>query len=261
MQYLLHLFLFYSFTNMKNIFYLSIIALLLCIVTITKAQDIKTIKRTVSASLTEEYEVFKNNKKIKNGNYWVFDNNKQAIVKGIYNNDNKDSVWTYYNNNGEVIQRYNFKENKLVVNNADAATIVQQKFEIAHTATNAQIEPAVKIGGANYGFYLLYDERLIPAKLKSETRLSTDTLSYIFTVSALGKLERWDVKTVNSYGDSTIQNYSIKGLPTDAYDFVPAKVNGTPVESKLILYVVLNIRQDNNPAPASTNIMTSQKSN
>lgn len=262
MQYLLHLFLFYSFTNMKNIFYLSIIALLLCIVTITKAQDIKTIKRELSTSLTEEYEVFKDSKKIKNGNYWVFDNNKQMVVKGVYNNAMKDSIWTYYNNSGEIVQRYNFSENKLIVNNADATTNIQQKFEITPAANSTnKVEPPVKIGGINYGFYLLYDERLIPAKLKNETRISTDTLSYIFTVSALGKLEKWDVKTVNSYGDSTIQNYSIKGLPTDAYDFVPAKINGIPVESKLILYVVLNVRQDNNPAPGSTNIMTSQKSN
>lgn len=236
--------------------------MLLCIATTAKTQDIKTIKRTVSASLTEEYEVFKDNKKVKNGNYWVFDNNKQLVVKGFYNNATKDSIWTYYNNNGEVVQCYNFRQNKLIVNNTDATTNVQQKFEIipAVNSTNA-IEPPVKIGGVNYGFYLLYDERLIPAKLKNETRISTDTLSYVFTISELGKLKRWDVKTMNSYGDSTVQNYSIKGLPADAYDFVPAKINGTPVESKLILYVVLNIRQDNNPAPASTNIMTSQKSN
>ena len=237
---------------------------MVCIITISFTQEIKTVKHKLSSNLSEMYEVLKTDKKIKNGSYVVLDDNKKILVRGNYKNNKKDSIWAYYSANGTVVQRYDYGEMKLLEDDIDNATIVQPSYELIQadsSTTNKDIEPPIKIGGNNYGFYLLYDVKLIPVWLKTETRFSSPTMSFILTVSPIGKLENWDVKITEADGKTTVENYSIKDLPNDAYEFIPAKVNGVTVKSKLILSVVLHINQDFNPSVGSNNMMVTPPKN
>lgn len=235
---------------------------LLCIVTQVSAQDTKLIKRKLSSTLTEVYEVSKTDKKNKDGKYTVINDDKKVLVTGVYKKNKKDSIWTYYSAGGNVIQRYDFTNNQLVFDDNDAATIVRSNFFISADSTaKNKIEQPYKIGGLNYGFYLLYDQRSIPNEVLNETVAVQSSMNYVFYLSPEGKLEKWDIVFTRGSDKENVINQSIKDLPADAYEFSPAKLNGKPVASKLIFNILLNVNQFNTPASGSNNNMMSHKSN
>ncbi len=225
----------------------------------------KTVQNKLSATLTEEFEVLKANKKVKNGLYTVTDDNKNILVVGLYTNNKKDSIWSYYNPNGDLVQRYDFRSNQLLFNNTAPTdgTIVQPKYELAGTtvdASKANVEPPCKIGGVNYGFYLLFDIRSIPNEVRNELRNVKSTMSYVLSISEQGKLEGWDIVYKDESSDNPkVVRQSVRDLPADAYEFLAAKVDGKPVKSKLIYNIPLVVNENNSTKVGSNNTMMSTK--
>jgi hypothetical protein len=217
------------------------------------AQELKTEKKTLSRNLDEVYQIDPANKKIKEGLYKVIDVQKHTLVIGNFKDGKKDSVWTYYNNWQEPIQQFDFTNHKLAYEKTDSSTTVNSSFQIFGTkSAGDRLQPPHKIGGANYGFFLLFDARDIP----QEVRTSTDRaiMSYIFSISDQGELLGWQVVYKGRQMRDIVQNKSIKGLPADAYEFVPAMINDHPVNSQLILSVVIDV--DHIEIPGNNNMPT-----
>ena len=94
---------------------LILLFLLISILPDIVSQNLKTITvKTPSPVKTKEvFQVIKDNPKIKNGNYKKY-RSKKIIEVGFYKNNNKDSIWNIYNQNGKVIATGNYKENKKI---------------------------------------------------------------------------------------------------------------------------------------------------
>lgn len=211
------------------------------------AQDTRTTH--MSESLTQMYTYKGGDKKMKDGLSKVLDEKNNVLAMGYYRQNQKAGVWNYYNPQGVVVQQYDYAKNALLSNNNyDGGSIVKYSFDIPdeNIPGNARVEPPVKVGGINYGFFLLYNTRQIPKELRNETSTIQAALSYEFTVGADGKLERWDIVYLDEATDKPIrkENQSIKHLPEDAYDFIAAKVDGKPVRSKLIYIIPLKIKEN-----------------
>ncbi|MFC2152779.1 hypothetical protein ACFLSE_09650 [Bacteroidota bacterium] len=102
---------------MKNLF---IIVILLLITFLNSIGQVERKSKTQKYEpFKEKYTVLKNDKKVKDGPFILFFEN-DTLVSGFYKNNNKDSVWTYYNSIGEIELKYNFNENKLVYWNKHA---------------------------------------------------------------------------------------------------------------------------------------------
>ncbi len=200
-------------------------------------QELTTIRRGLSRELWEIYQASSYHVKVKDGTYEVTTNKKETLVKGQFKNGQKVGVWTYYDA-GVPIQIYDFSAGKLLYNIPDSLTMVRSDYALeAVTDEGDTIQPPNKIGGANYGFLLLYEPRDMPEELKGMT--ASAQMTYVFTVTEEGKLQDWTVMYTGTSIHEIIVKKSILHLPADAYEFVAAKVNGKPVKSKLSYTVPL----------------------
>jgi hypothetical protein len=204
------------------------------------AQETETEKKSVSRDLDEVYQVYLLHRKIKDGPYEVVDDHKNVLVKGAYKEGKKYGVWTYLNSRKETVQQYDFTNNKMVYNANDSATIVHTQYEIlGGVDPRDTVVPPVKIGGVNYGFLLIYDDRDIPQEVKSAS--ADELMTYVLTISEKGELLGWKVMFGGKIVNDISLKKSVKGLPADAYEFIPATVNGQPVKSQMSYWVALNV--------------------
>jgi hypothetical protein len=165
----------------------------------------------------------------------------RELARGMYKNGLKDSVWNYFSQNSDLIQVYDFTNKKLIYNIPDVSSIVKQRSVIDTTGyVNAKVVAPVKIGGLDYGFYLLYNQRNLPQGAKDQKE--DILMEYIFDVSATGKLEDFNIKYTSTFYNADFKQ-SIKDLHGDAYEFIPASINGNPVKSKLVYQIMLYISQ------------------
>lgn len=223
--------------------------LLLLILTITIcgvfAQETKTVKSFISPTLIEKYNVLKSDKHVKVGSYIVTDLNNHVLVSGQYKNNKKDSVWNYMNQAGAVIQKYNYSDSTLLLDEPDDATFVHADYKLEDlTSDGGQVSAPYLIGGANYGFYLFYNPKEIPPQVENQTAVVK--MTYNLLIDATGKLKSGTVNYAGSGIDLT-EDISVKGLPADIYSFLPAQVNGQKVTSTVMYSTDLNINKSRDP--------------
>ena len=224
-----------------NCKYLLFIGLIITSVSVN-AQAPKWIKDRVSANLVQNAEHVKlNGKKVKNGECFVVDMNNAELARGVYKNGQKDSVWNYFNTSGDLIQVYDYTNKKLIYNAIDRKTIVTEGYIIDTSKyTNAKVVNPVKLGGVNYGFNLLYNERNLPTAVKQQT--SKVLMEYVFSLSETGKVESLSLNYASTFYN-TENPQSIDLDKPDAYDFLPATINGVPVKSKFVYQIIMEVSQ------------------
>ena len=218
------------------------------------AQPPKTTKRTISRSLEEICQLSSTDKNTKAGPCQVLDEAKHVLATGIYRNGIKDSCWTYYNVLAQPIQRFDFNTHRLLYDRPDTATIVHSSFKLQEkTGDSDKVHPPYKIGGVNYGFYLLYDARDIPQEVKAAS--DGASMNFVFYITDEGVLKEWKIIYKGKQFNDIVRHKSLNGLPPDAYEFMPAQVNGHPAGSLLIYSVSLDV---NHVEASSTNNIVTQ---
>ena len=224
------------YTMKKLIFILAIL-----VSQFVNAQNTVWRKMRIAPTLVENYESDKANKKLKLGECFIVNSANRELARGMYKNGLKDSIWNYFSQNSDLIQVYDFTNKKLIYNIPDVSSIVKQRSVIDSTGyVNAKVVAPVKIGGLDYGFYLLYNQRNLPQGAKDQKE--DILMEYIFDVSATGKLEDFNIKYTSTFYNADFKQ-SIKDLHGDAYEFIPASINGNPVKSKLVYQIMLYISQ------------------
>jgi hypothetical protein len=205
------------------------------------SQDHQTVKKTLSRHLREVYDVPKKDWKNKDGRYIVLNDDGAQVVKGTYTEGKKSGIWSFYNGTGALLQEYDFTHDSLLFNAMDSGSIVQTDYQLLEIPANDsdKIQAPYKIGGPEYGFYLIFDDRDIPADVKNAT--STASMTYVLTISAKGTLESYTLLFAGSVINDKVANRTIRGLPADALEFSPAKINGVGVRSKIVYMIPLNI--------------------
>jgi hypothetical protein len=123
----------------------------------------------------------------------------------------------------------------------DPSTIVKQKVVIDTTLSeDDKIVAPQKIGGVNYGFYLIHSDKALPVEVKQQK--NDILMEYVFSLSETGKLTDWHIVYTSTFFNDD-RKQSISGLPKDAYEFTAATVNGKPIKSVLIYQVMLYVNQ------------------
>jgi hypothetical protein len=169
------------------------------------------------------------------------DISNNELARGKYKEGKKDSVWNYYNTAGDLIQVYDYTNAKLIYNVPDRKTIVQEAYVVDTTGyVNAKITTPKKLGGVNYGFYLLFNERNLPSAVKQQT--DKMLMEYVFSLSETGKVENVSINYTSRFYN-TENPQSIDSSVPDAYEFLPATINGKPVKSKFIYQIVMEVSQ------------------
>jgi hypothetical protein len=220
----------------------SILAIMLLSVISLNAQTTKWIKDRVSVNLVQNAEHIKvGGKKLKNGECFIVDLNNAELARGNYKNGVKDSIWNYFGKTGDLIQVYDYTHQKLVYNIIDRKTIVTEAYVIDTSKfQNAKVVAPVKLGGVNYGFNLLFNERNLPTAVKQQT--DKVLMEYVFSLSETGKVEKLNLNYTSTFYN-TENSQSIDSDIPDAYDFLPATINGKPVKSKFIYQIILEVSQ------------------
>jgi len=225
---------------------------------IARCQDHQTMKKNLSRHLREVFDVWKTDWKQKDGRYVVLNDAGNQVVKGTYSNGKKCGTWCYFNDAGLVVQKYDFDHDSLLYAAPDSATFIHTEYQIPQGADETdKVQGPYKIGGPEFGFFLLYDERDIPSTVKGQT--TTAQLTYIFTVSEKGELEDYSITIAGGAINDMVIHKTVRGLPRDAYTFSPAILNGHPVRSKLAFTVPLNVSHVD--MPGTNNIVTQHPTN
>jgi hypothetical protein len=206
------------------------------------AQTTKWIKDRVSVNLVQNAEHIKvSGKKVKNGESFIIDLNNAELARGNYKNGVKDSIWNYFGKTGDLIQVYDYTQKKLIYNTIDYKTIVTEAYVVdTSKVQNAKVVAPVKLGGVNYGFNLLYNERNLPTAVKQQT--DKVLMEYVFSLSETGKVEKLTLNYTSTFYNSENPQSIDSDIP-DAYDFLPATINGKPVKSKFIYQIILEVSQ------------------
>lgn len=207
----------------------------------TDAQNIVWRKMRIAPTLVENYESDKSNKKLKLGECFIVNSANRELARGKYTNGLKDSIWNYFSQNNDLIQVYDFTNKKLIYNISDVSSIVKQGTVMDTTGfVKPKVIAPIKIGGLDYGFYLLYNQRNLPEGAKDQKE--DILMEYIFDISATGKLEDFNIKYTSTFYNAEFKQ-SIRNLHGDAYEFIPASINGNLVKSKLVYQIMLYISQ------------------
>ena len=204
----------------------------------------KTVKKMLSSTLTESYTVLKTDKHVKDGSYIVRDADKHILVLGQYKNGKRDSVWNFMDAVGNVIQKFNYTDSTLLLNNPDNNTIVHADYKLMDIKDGGKIDAPTQVGGANYGFYLLYDVKTVPPQVLNQT--AAIQMIYNFDIDESGKVKSCTVAYKGAGLDLT-EEIPAKKFVEEPYAFLPAKVNGQPVESNLLYTVDVNINKSRLP--------------
>lgn len=204
------------------------------------SQDHQTNKKTLSRHLREVYNVPKSNWKIKDGAYAVINDDNNVIVKGTYSSGHKTGIWSYFDNNGMLVQQYDYTRDSLLFQKKDSLSVVHDDFQIPQgVQDSAQLRPPYKIGGPEYGFYLLYDDRDIPQQVKGISGKAE--MTYVLTIDEKGSLESYIVVFGGESFNDIVIRRSVKGLPAEALQYTAATIGGLPVRSKISYTIPLDI--------------------
>jgi hypothetical protein len=209
-------------------------------------QDHQTNKKTLSRHLREVYDVVKTDWKIKDGAYTVINDAGFPVVRGLYTNGKKSGIWSYYDNDGKLVQQYDFNHDSLLIQAVDSASVVHDDFQIPQGVEDgSKLRAPYKIGGPEYGFYLLFDDRDIPQVVKSNSTKAE--MTYVLTIDEHGKLESYMVLFAGESIDDVVVRRSVKGLPEEALEYVCATIDGHPVRSKISYTIPLDVNHTSTP--------------
>jgi hypothetical protein len=194
------------------------------------SQD-KLVKKKISLNLTEEYHLSNNNKDQREGLYMVTDQNGGAMVRGKYDNGKKVGTWFFYSAENKLAQQYDYTSGKLLYSDLDSASYVKTDYKV-DAPTGTSINPPVKIGGATLAFLSFFNSKDIPPTvLKEKTDIN---VKYTVNVDEAGQIQSvW--ADYESAGTTETKKLPLRANSTGLLDFIPAKVDGKPVKSTVML--------------------------
>ncbi|MCX2495891.1 hypothetical protein OQX63_20520 [Pedobacter sp. PF22-3] len=192
-----------------------------------KTDSTHTHYRYVRGGFIEHSTELKSQRGIKNGIATILAG-KKKFATGIYKNNERIGRWHFFCPLDTLEQIYNYSTKKLEYN----VPIKEITYEIDSLKEGDKVSYPAKIGGNLYGMYFLTERFRIPSELKHIKGFHK--LNYIFTVSNSGQLLNYEVKIISpSYNKTEI--IDLAKFHPDDLAFVPAKVNGRAVKSKLIV--------------------------
>ncbi|WP_051568583.1 energy transducer TonB [Crocinitomix catalasitica] len=196
------------------------------------AQKLKNISQKVDDGYTEKYTVLKSDKSVRHGEFALYDSNKNLFMKGYYQQNEKDSVWTSYTWNGEVIQKYNYTTNKLeYFNSGDEAD--SQYVHIDSVRINAKVDsPPAFISGERAMALVIQRNVVYPPSAVENGEVGMVYVYFEITV---------DGKAVNHKvvkgASEVLDKEAIRVIKKIPDEWVPSYIDGKPVHTEFVMPV------------------------
>ncbi|MCQ6961177.1 hypothetical protein [Mucilaginibacter aquariorum] len=197
---------------------------------IAMSQD-KIVTKKISLNLTEKYHVLNTDNNVRQGLYMVTDAEGGSVVRGKYDNGKKVGTWMFYGPNNQLVQQYDYTNSKMLYTNLDSGSYIQTDYSVSAPA-NATVLPPVKIGGSTLAFLTFYNTKDIPPLITKEK--SDINIKYTVSVNTDGQIENV-YADYESNGVNEHKKVYVKPNSSGLLDFIPAKVDGNPIKSTVIL--------------------------
>lgn len=137
----------------------------------------------------ETFYVLKSDKTIKQGKYVQYFR-EHKLIDGHYTNSQKDSIWSYYNEEGKLITQYDYSQDKVLVNIITEKE-KQKKYKIIYNDNLIETEldhPPMYPGGAT-----LYLAMNVNYPDEAREHLKGGKVIVSFTINVDGSMSNIDV--------------------------------------------------------------------
>ena len=196
------------------------------------AQKLKKISQKVDYGFTEEYTVLKSDKSVRHGDFASYDSDKNLFMKGYYQQNQKDSVWTFYERNGEVMQKFNYRTNKLEYINS-ANEVDSQYVHIDSVRINAKVEtPPAFISGERAMALVIQRNVVYPPSAVENGE--TGMVYVYFEITVEGKAVNHKVVKGAS---EVLDKEAIRVIKKIPDEWVPSYIDGKPVHTEFVMPV------------------------
>lgn len=201
-----------------------ILILLTIIPTFLFGQDIKKI---IDKENNETFYVLKSDKTTKHGEYKKFSFNNKLLIKGIYKQGVKDSIWECYNFYGELTLKYNYTQNELVFYKPNDK-VKNKMFKIVNSNNNSDTalsRPPIFLGGDHFVLSEIAKNIRYPSAARENGK--SGKVCIMFTVDKFGKTSNYHVETPLGFG---MDEEAIRVLKLIPDNWLPGLLNEQPVD-------------------------------
>ena len=242
-----------------------VVTLLLLVFTICAfSQELVEMKVAYKNGEIEIFHVLKTDSTIMHGNYQKYFDKKRICIDGSFNMGKKDSTWTtyfsfnkliqtqgnykedkrvgewsFYNDKGELEQKYNFSKNEIsYFKNEFSDTAYKTRIYQNNDTIDAHIErPPLYIGGNYQLFKQIRNNMKYPTFAKEQDIQGRVIL--VFIINENGKATNISIlKGVHP----TLDKESLRIIESIKDNWVPAINNGKKVASQMILPLTFTIQ-------------------
>jgi hypothetical protein len=182
------------------------------------SQELEYQKRNLSPRMTEEFNVLKSNKKIKEGQYkLVIDD--FICQMGFYKNNQKSGIWSVFC----CIQAVSpWAE---IVYNYDTNELIYFEKDIYFSREDSTLCLPIYLGGTQY-----FKEAIMNLLDRNETRLGNGRLYISFGVDSTGLPNNFRLKSsCNNKKLDLMAVDAVKKVATSNFKFIPARRNGKSI--------------------------------
>jgi hypothetical protein len=198
-------------------------------------QDTVERKNRLPYNVIERYYVLKSDQKTKQGPYKAFLRRKTLIAMGNYKNDKRAGIWTFYESDGRLVERFNYNTNTLL-NEAplDTAGDISYLFDAKIKESDRLTRP-LKIGGSYYGFLPYVSLFKLPFSVMDVNTNSFN--AYIeLLISPGGRLAEYKVHLSSAlYQYKQTISMDVSLFSDEDRQFIPATLNDEPVLSRILV--------------------------
>jgi len=175
----------------------------------------------------EVYYVLESDKKIKHGEYKKFSRNDLIVTKGYYKNGVKDSIWEYYNNDGQLIQKYDYSKNDLLYYflTEKEKSLKYRLIDGRDNPETSLTRPPIFLGGEDAKDYIF--DKNVKYPLHAAEAGKSGTVYVIFTIDKNGKTSNFRVHKRIGYG---LDEEAIRAVKLLSDNWLPGQLNGQAVD-------------------------------
>ncbi|AZI27666.1 hypothetical protein EA772_20810 [Pedobacter sp. G11] len=197
-----------------------------------KSDSTRIRKSAIGFDLIEESTELKSKPHIKNGSARVFLHNK-IVATGLYRNNERVGKWRFFDKDS-LSQVYNYNLKQMEFNIPDTTL----HYNIDSLNQGDKVTYPIKIGMMNNLYWYLTSTARIPKELEQK-----DTEYQVMFYLYISKLGRIDKTFVNYSFSNNNKSYQLIDETNrfKYFEFSPATVNGSAVDSQMILKVSARI--------------------
>ena len=191
-----------------------------------------TIKET-----NETFFVLKSDKSIKHGAYKKFSYKNTLLIKGLYKQGLKDSIWECYNFDGQISLKYDYSKNELLFYKPGDKV---RKYKFINETENADTtldRPPIFLGGddaftSDIVKNLRYPVEALENGISGKVYVS-------FVVDKKGKTSNYKIEKPLGYG---LDMESLRVLKLQPDNWLPAIQNGQAIDIEVIYPVTFKLQ-------------------